>query len=120
MFIKYLVPPPRIIEHPKDATVPVTKTAVFICVGQGYGFVDVIWIRGKLNKRTPPPDKSIVTTMVTTDNITTITSNLTIPDLKDDDDKKNYRCIYNNSGGEMNSKSARLTIGSKCSYVCTL
>ena len=111
------MPPPRIIEHPMDTTVPITKTAEFVCVGQGYGFVDAIWIRGKPHKRTPPPSKSIVTTMVTPDNITTFTSILTIPDLEDNDDNKNYRCMYNNSGGETRSNPARLTIESRCSYV---
>ena len=112
------MPPPRIIEHPMDTTVSVTQTAVFVCVGQGYGFVDVRWVRVKNNNdERPIPSKSIVTTMVTPDNITTITSVLTIPDLKDNDGKRNYRCIYSNSVGEMRSSSARLTIGSKCSHI---
>ena len=109
------MPPPRIIEHPMDTTRPVTQTAVFVCVGQGYGFVDVSWIRVKNNNdEIPIPSKSIVTTMATPDNITTLTSILTIPNLKDNDDKKNYKCIYNNSKGEIHSNHARLTIGSKC------
>ena len=56
------------------------------------------------------PGKSIVTTMVTPDNITSI---LTIPDLRDRDGGR-YRCRYNNSGGETDSTRARLIIGSKC------
>ena len=38
------MPPPRIIVHPMNKTRPhaVTENATFVCVGQGYGFVDVI------------------------------------------------------------------------------
>ena len=110
---KYLVPPPRIIQDPMDTTDPVTQAAMFVCVGQGYGFVNVSWIRAKDK---PLREKSIVTTMVTPDNITTITSNLTIRDLKDSDGGK-YRCIYNTSAGEIHSRLARLTIGSKCLHI---
>ena len=98
-----------------DETRPVTEDATFVCVGQGYGFVDVRWFRGGKNSENTPPDKSIVTTMVTPYNIT---STLTIPDLEDSDGGRNrrYRCRYINSGGETDSDLARLMIGSKCWY----
>ena len=96
-----------------DITLPVTQTATFVCVGQGYGFVSVRWIRGGRSSEQTPPSKSIVTTMVTPDNITTITSMLTIPDLRGRD-RECYRCRYNNSGGDTDSVIARLTIGCKC------
>ena len=93
-----------------DITRPVTQNATFVCVGQGYGFVNVRWVRGERNSQRSPPGKSIVATMVTQDNITTITSMLTIPDIMDRDGR-HFRCIYNNSGGETHSNIARLTIG---------
>ena len=104
------MPPPRIIEHPMDVTVPVTQTAVFVCVGQGYGYVDVMWFRGSSNRS--PSARSTVTTMVTEDNITTITSTLTIPDVNDNIPSR-YRCRYSNSEGEIDSNIVRLTIGGK-------
>ena len=104
------MPPPRIIVHPMDITRPVTENATFVCVGQGYGFVDVRWFSGGRSSRRSPPSKSIVTTMVTQDSIT---STLTIPDLIDYDGGR-YRCRYSNNGGETNSNQARLTIGSRC------
>ena len=52
-----------------------------MCVGQGYGLVDVSWLRGGGNHERPPPDRSTVTTMITPDDITTITSTLTIPNV---------------------------------------
>ena len=93
-----------------DITPPVTQNATFACVGQGYGFVDVRWARGGRNSQRSPPGKSIVTTMVTPDNIATITSMLTIPDIMDRVGR-HFRCIYNNRGGETHSNIARLTIG---------
>ena len=107
----YLVPAPRIIVQPVDVTAPAQTNVTFICVGQGFGFVNVIWVRGLRNRS--PPDKSIVTTIVTSDNITSI---LTIPDLRGRDEG-HYTCRYNNSGGEADSIPARLTIGSKY-YLC--
>ena len=95
-----------------DITVPVTETAVFVCVGQGYGLVDVMWFRGSSNRENPPPDRSTVTTMVTPDNITTITSILTIPDVNDNTPNR-YRCRYSNHEGEADSNIARFTIGGK-------
>ena len=95
-----------------DVTVPVTETAVFVCVGQGYGLVDVMWFRGSSNKENPPLDKSMMTTMVTPDDIITITSILTIPDVNDDTPNR-YRCRYSNSEGETDSNIAKLTIGGK-------
>ena len=92
-----------------DMAVPVTETAIFVCVGQGYGLVDVNWVRLIRNDERPLRSKSTVTTVVTHDNITSI---LTIPDLEDGDGR-DYRCIYNNSGGESHSNNATLTIGSK-------
>ena len=93
-----------------DMTVPVTETAVFVCVGQGYGNVDVMWFRNNGNKS--PPGRSTVTTIVTPDNITTITSTLTIPDVNDNIPRR-YRCRYRNSEGEIDSSTASLTIGGK-------
>ena len=93
-----------------DVTVPVTQTAVFVCVGQGYGYVDVMWFRGSSNK--PPPGRSTVTTMVTENDITTITSILTIPDVNDNTPSR-YRCGYSNSEGETDSNIARMTAASK-------
>ena len=93
-----------------DVTVPVTETAVFVCVGQGYGYVNVMWFRGNGNKS--PPGRSTVTTMVTEDDITTITSILTIPDVNDYTLSR-YRCRYSNSEGEADSMIAKLTIGGK-------
>ena len=93
-----------------DKTRPVTQNSTFTCVGQGYGFVDVRWFKGGRNSENSPPGKSIVTTMVTPDNVTSI---LTIPDLRNHD-RGRYRCRYINSGGETNSSRARLTIRSKC------
>ena len=90
-----------------DVTAPVTQTAIFVCVGQGYGLVDVSWFRVG---RRPLPNKSIFTTIVTSDNITSI---LTIPDIINNDEGR-YRCRYNNSGGVTDSVRRRLTIGGKC------
>ena len=105
------MPPPRIIVHPMDRTRPVTENATFTCVGQGYGFVDVSWVRIRNNNNNERPlrSKSIVTTMVTPDNVTSI---LTIPDLENSDGRP-YMCRYINSGGETDSDLARLIIGSK-------
>ena len=105
------MPPPRIIVHPMDKTRPVTENAIFTCVGQGYGFVDVSWVRIRNNNNERSlRGKSIVTTMITSDNIASI---LTIPDLRNNDGER-YMCRYNNSEGETDSNQARLTIGCKC------
>ena len=109
--ILYSVPPPRIIEHPIDIELPVTQTAMFECVGHGYGFVDVSWLRTISNNERSLPSKSTVTTMVSSDNIATITSVLTISDLADSK-RGNYWCVYTNSGGETHSRIADLTIES--------
>ena len=92
-----------------DVASPATLNALFVCVGQGYGFVYVSWFRGSRNSERSPPDNSVVTTMVTSDNITSI---LTIPNLRGRDEGR-YRCKYNNSGGETEGAPARLTVGSK-------
>ena len=92
-----------------DKTRPAEQNATFVCVGQGYGFVDVSWFSGTRSSKRSPPGKSIVTTMATPDNITSI---LTIPDLRGSDGGC-YRCRYNTSGGDTDSSLARLTIGSK-------
>ena len=92
-----------------DKTRPVTQNATFVCVGQGYGFVDVRWVRGRRERS--PPERSTVTTIVTPDNIT---STFTIPDVTERENLRDYRCIYNNNGGETRSNAALLTIGSKC------
>ena len=102
--------PPRIIKDPKDTIVPVTEDAVFVCVGQGYGLVDVMWFRG--NREGSPSGRSTVTTMVTPDDITTITSVLTIPSVNDNTPSR-YRCRYSNTEGETDSNIARLTTGGK-------
>ena len=94
-----------------DITLPVTQNATFTCVGQGYGFVDVSWVRIRYISERPLRRKSIVTTMVTPDNITSI---VTIPDLENIDGRRYYMCRYINSGGETDSNQAKLTIGSKC------
>ena len=92
-----------------DVIVPGGGTAMFKCVGQGYGYVDVSWFRGSGNLRR----KSNVTTIVTSYNITSI---LTIPDVNNKDER-NYVCIYNNSAGLTRSNAGRLTIGSKGSHI---
>ena len=109
--IKYLVPPPRITEQPKNETIPATRTARFTCVGQGYGTVNVMWLRGMNNKTLP--NKSNVTTVVTPDG--NITSTLTIPRLRGGD-RGRYRCRYGNSEGETFSDFAILTIARKRLY----
>ena len=91
-----------------DVIVPVTETAVFACVGQGYGLVNVVWFRGNFNSERYPPGRSTVTTMVTPDDITTITSILAIPNVSDSTPNR-YRCRYSNSEGETDSNIARLT-----------
>ena len=95
-----------------DTTVPVTQAAVFVCVGQVYGLVDVSWIRIVNDDEKSPRGKSIVTTMVIPDSITTIISSLTIPDLETRDGR-DYKCIYSNNEGEMSSYIASLTIVGK-------
>ena len=94
-----------------DLRHPFAAVAIFTCVGQGYGFVNIIWIRGS---RGSPPAKSIISTMTTPDNIT---STLTIPDLEERDHNNRYRCRYSNNEGNVNSNRARLTIGSKHQYL---
>ena len=46
-----------------NTTLPVTQTAVLACVGQGYGFVDVSWIRIVNGDERSLRGKSIVTTI---------------------------------------------------------
>ena len=100
------MPAPRIIVQPMDITVPATQNATFVCVGQGYGFVDVSWSGNRRTLR----ERSIITTKITSDNITSM---LTIFDARGRDEGT-YRCRYNNSGGIRNGDRARLTIGSEC------
>ena len=107
------MPPPRIIEHPMDVTVPGRGTAVFVCIGEGYGFINASWVRGKGNSKRPPPLRSTVTTMATLDNITSI---LTIPDVNDNMAKL-YKCRYSNSEGEAYSDTGKLILKSKCYYI---
>ena len=90
-----------------DITVPVTQTAEFVCIGQGYGYVDVMWFRGNGNRSLP--GRSTVTTE---DNFTTITSILTIPDVNDNTPSR-YGCRYSNNENETDSSIARLTIEGK-------
>ena len=104
------MPHPRIIVHPVDIRHLVTQNATFTCVGQGYGFIDVRWIKGvRINER-PTPSKSIVITMVTP---VSITSTLTIPNLRDRNAGR-YSCRYISSGGVTDSDKAILRIGGKC------
>ena len=101
------MPAPKIIVRPMNITVPATQNATFLCVGQGYGFVDVSWNSGT---RRTLRERSIITTIVTSDNITSM---LTIFDVRGRDEG-HYRCRFSNSGGSTNSNRARLTIGSEC------
>ena len=103
------MPPPTIIENPMEQTIPPEENVTFVCVGEGYGLIDVVWRRGKGNNERSPPKKSIV---ITINNNITITSTLTIPDLVNDD-RGNYRCRYNNSGGETDSEIVKLTVKGK-------
>ena len=105
----YLVPAPRIIVQPMNVTALAQTNATFICIGQGYGFVGVIWIRMVRDNERSPPTKSIVTTMVTSDNIT---STLTIPDLRGRNEGL-YLCRYNNREGKTDSNQVGLMIGSE-------
>ena len=91
-----------------DVTVPATQNATFVCVGQGYGFVNVSWSRS--GNRRILQERSIVTTKITSDDITSM---LTIFDVRGRDEGR-YRCRYSNSEGSVNSNRARLTIGSEC------
>ena len=93
-----------------DLARPPTQNATIVCVGQGYGFVDVSWFRFRRGNERFLPRKSIVTTMVTPNNITSV---LTISDLRNSD-RGDYWCRYNNSGGDTNSTRATLTIGGNC------
>ena len=97
-----------------DHEIPLTETAMFMCVGQGYGLVNASWYVGRENRGRPPPERSIVTTMITPDNIAILTSILTIPDVTEKDHSTLYRCRYSNSQGETDSSIVRLTVGSKC------
>ena len=90
-----------------NQTVPVTETVEFICVGQGYGIVNVSWYRGRNN--TQPPAMSNVINIVTPN---FINSTLTIPNLRDRD-SGGYRCRYSNNGGRTFTNFATLTIESK-------
>ena len=104
------MPSPRIIKQPVDTMRLATQNATFVCVGQGYGFIDISWIRGvRINER-PPPSKSIVTTVITPDSIT---NTLIIPKLRDRD-KGRYKCRFVNSAGGTDSYRALLSIESKC------
>ena len=112
------MPPPRIIEHPMDIAVLERETAVFVCVGQGYGFINASWIRGKGKHERPPPKRSTVTFMATLNDITTITSILTIPNVSDQTSKF-YRCRFSNSEGEAYSDIGNMTLKSKCYYIAS-
>jgi len=90
-----------------DQTVPAPQTVVFVCVGQGYGIVNVSWHGNKINKS--QQKRSNVTTVVTPD---LITSTLTISNLKGRDSGR-YRCRYSNSEGGTFSNFATLTVGCK-------
>ena len=105
------MPPPRIIVQPMNITRLVKQNATFVCVGQGYGFVDVRWAKFKYGNEKSLRRKSIVTTTVTPNNITSI---LTIPDARSNDVGR-YECEYNNTGGGRVNK-AKLSIVSKYQY----
>ena len=111
------MPPPRIIEQPMDITRPVTEDAMFTCVGQGYGFVDVSWYRERAN-RNPVEIRGIgrssYNIMVTPDHIS---STLTISDLLNRDER-NYWCRFDNNIGHVLSRFTALTIGGNIISTC--
>ena len=99
---------PVIIQSPKNVITPLSSTATFTCVGQGYGFVSVTWKRRNTAKAIPR--KSKINNTYTLNHY--IVSTLTIPSVRTRD-KGIYQCVYVNSKGPAYSNFAILQIGSK-------
>lgn len=66
--------PPVIAESPKNVIIRLSSTATFKCIGQGYGYVTVIW--EKRNTDVPLPNKININTFYASNHIVSI---LTIP-----------------------------------------
>ena len=107
LFLIYTVLPPVIAESPKNVIIRLSSTATFKCIGQGYGYVTVIW--EKRNTDVPLPNKININTFYASNHIVSI---LTIP-LVQFEDKGVYQCVYVNSRGVTYSYFAELDIGSK-------
>lgn len=110
-FIYTIVLHPVIAESPKNVIAPLLSTAIFKCIGQGYGFVWVVW--EKRNTDSPLPSK---TNIITTYSSNNIISTLTIPIVQVEDEGL-YQCAYVNSKGITYSYFARLDIGSKSQLI---
>ena len=112
----YLVLPPTIAESPRDVITPLSSTATFKCIGQGYGYVRIIW--EKRNTDNPLPTKTNIDTYTFNHHIISI---LIIPSVHYEDEGI-YQCVYVNSRGATYSYPARLVVGSKlhlmyCIYI---
>jgi len=94
---------------PEDVITPKTTTAVFKCVGQGYGYVTVIWEKRSIFEQQLPQKVLINTTYTFTHDIV---STLTIPNVQNSDEGA-YQCVYINSAGEVLSNVVKLICGSK-------
>ena len=99
---------PVIIQSPKNVITPLLSTAMFVCVGQGYGYVSVNWEKRNTNKSLPKKIK--IRTTYTSNH--EIISTMTIPSVRHQDGGI-YQCIFVNSIGPAYSNFARLKIGSK-------
>ena len=110
MLFTYIVLHSIISESPKNIIAPLLSTATFKCIGQGFGFVRVVW--EKRNTDSPLPIKTSVNT---TYRLNDIISTLTIPIVQVEDEGL-YQCAYVNSKGITYSYFARLEIGSKSHY----
>ena len=91
-----------------DLTRSVTETAIFTCVGQGYGLVNVSWHRQNDNRNPVTRRRRFTSNIVVTPD--RISSTLTIVDLQNNDER-NYWCRFDNNIGHMLSMFATLTIG---------
>lgn len=107
----YIVLHPVIAESPKSVITPLSTTATFKCVGQGYGYVRVTW--EKRNTDILLPNKTKIDTIYTADHH--IISILTIPTVEVEDEGI-YQCVYMNSKATTYSYFARLNIGSKLQH----
>ena len=107
LFLIYTVLPPVIAESPKNVITRLSSTATFKCIGQGYGYVRVIW--EKRNTDVPLPNKININTFYASNHIVSI---LTIPSVQFEDEGV-YQCVYVNSRGVTYSYYAELDIGSK-------
>ena len=99
---------PVIIESPKNVLTPLLSTALFTCIGQGYGYVSVTWKKRNTNN---PLHKKIKAHTIYTSNHHII-STLTVPSVKNKD-AGTYQCVYVNSIGSAYSNFATLKIGGK-------